>query len=874
MDDKALKEQLRKKAQKNPKDYYPVAAFKHSGLSRYQCSICRNYFWSAVERDVCGEPECCGGYSFIGDSPVREKMDFIDVWQRFSKMFNRLGYAPVKRYPSVARWNKTMDFTIASIAGFQPYVVSGEIKPPENPLVIPQFCLRFADIENVGLTGRHYTGFVMIGQHAFVPERDYDINRYFKDIFAWLTKGMRLPKEELVFHEDAWGGGGNFGPSIEFFSRGLEIGNQVYMLYEKGTAGNLKDLDIKVLDMGMGQERPAWLSHGTETSYEANFGPVVKALYRKSGIRPDKMMLRKFLPYSGYLNIDEVDNIEKVWKNIAQKTGNSVKQLKGAIMPLSGIYSICDHTRSLLIALTDGALPSNVGGGYNLRVLYRRSLDFIEKYGWDIDLHDVCVQHAKYLRPQYPELSDNLDGIAQILEIEKKKYYATRDKTRKIVRGLAGKSITTSKLVDLYDSNGISPEMLKASGFGVSVPQDFYSMVTQKHEKSKSGSKSGSKTQKEKKLSLAGIKKTGILYFDNYLKTEFKAKVLKNIGNYTILDRTCFYPTGGGQMHDVGTIGSINVIDVFRQGNIIIHQLEKRPTFSEGSTITGSIDKERRIQLAQHHTATHIINGAARQILGRHIWQAGAEKKVEKARLDITHYNILDEDTVKKIEDLSNDIVKSGTKVESLVLARDVAEKKYGFRLYQGGAVPGAELRVVKIADFDIEACGGTHLKNTKEAGSIKILGTRKIQDGVIRLEFVAGKRAEAKKQDFSRIIDEILGIADTDNRKNIISGCTALFKDWKDLRKIANILVFAKRVEKSDPEKCRSMVAGAKLMYSRYMSQKKVSNKEDIGSDEQIIITLMQIFHVPRDNLISTLKRFRSESGRFRKIIGEMIKN
>ncbi|MCK5594313.1 MAG: alanine--tRNA ligase, partial [Candidatus Aenigmarchaeota archaeon] len=304
MDDKDIKKRLRKDAQKTPDRFYPTTTFKQLGLDRYRCSNCGNYFWSAVERTVCGEPECCGGYSFIGDTPAKEKMDYIQVWDKFQKMFKKQGYTPIKRYPSVARWNPTMDFTIASIAGFQPYVVSGEIKPPANPLVIPQFCMRFSDIENVGITGRHYTGFTMIGQHAFVPSKDYDQDKYFGDIFTWLTKGMKLPKEELVFHEDAWGGGGNFGPSIEFFSRGLELGNQVYMQYERDVAGNLKDLDIKVLDMGMGQERPAWFTHGTETSYEANFGPIVSHLYKKSGMHPDRDMLKRFLPYSGYLNLD------------------------------------------------------------------------------------------------------------------------------------------------------------------------------------------------------------------------------------------------------------------------------------------------------------------------------------------------------------------------------------------------------------------------------------------------------------------------------------------------------------------------------------------------------------------------------------------
>ena len=868
MDDKKIKGRLRKKAQENPDNYYPTSTFRELGLSRHRCRVCGNYFWSASERDVCGEPECSGGYSFIGDSPAKEKMDFIQVWQRFSKMFKNKSYTPIKRYPSVARWNPTMDFTIASIAGFQPYVVSGEIKPPANPLVIPQFCMRFGDIENVGITGRHYTGFVMIGQHAFMPSKDYNQAEYFSDIFTWLTKGMKLPKEELVFHEDAWGGGGNFGPSIEFFSRGLEIGNQVYMLYEKDAKGNLNDLDIKVLDMGMGQERCSWLSHGTETSYEANFGPVVSYLYKKSGIRPDRQMLKKFLPYSGHLNIDEVADINKTWQSIAKKTGYPVKDLKNNIIPLSGIYSICDHTRSLLVALTDGALPSNAGGGYNLRVLYRRSLDFINKYGWDIDLLDVCKRHAQYLKPQYPELSDNLDEVAEILEVEKKKYYATKEKSQRIVQSLQGKNITDAKLVELYDSNGISPEMLNSAGLKISVPADFYNLVTQRHEKNVSKTK----TLKEEKFDISGIKNTQTCYFDNYLKIDFKAKVMKIIGNNVILDKTCFYPTGGGQVHDLGTLGGMPVIDIFKQGAVVIHQLDRKPAFKPGDTVEGKIEKNRRIQLAQHHTATHIINGAARKVLGEHIWQAGAEKTEKKARLDITHYDSLTPEQIQKIEDLSNKAIASGIKVESLILPKDEAEKKYGFRLYQGGAVPGATLRVVKIDDFDIEACGGTHVKSTDEVKCIKILGTKKIQDGIVRLEFVAGKRTEKKKEDFKNIVGDISKTLGGISRDEIVPQCSILFHDWKELRKIAGLAGFAKRIEKTDPEKYAGIISNTKQMYSGYKSEGKKAAKGNTENDEQIINSLMQQFRVQREYLVKTVKRFRKESDEFRKLIDNVV--
>ncbi|NOQ56332.1 MAG: alanine--tRNA ligase [Nanohaloarchaea archaeon] len=868
MDDKQIKQQLRQNAQKTPDKFYPTSTFKQLGLDRYRCSNCGNYFWSAAERDVCGEPECCGGYSFIGDTPAKEKMDYIQVWQNFSKMFKRQGYTQIKRYPSVARWNPTMDFTIASIAGFQPYVVSGEIKPPANPLVIPQFCIRFSDIENVGITGRHYTGFTMMGQHAFIPSKDYDQDKYFNDIFTWLTKGMKLPKEELVFHEDAWGGGGNFGPSIEFFSRGLELGNQVYMQYERDVKGSLKDLDIKVLDMGMGQERPAWFTHGTETSYEANFGPVVSHLYRRSGISPDRDMLKKFLPYSGHLNLDEVDDINKTWNMIAKKTGYDVRQLKDNILPLSGIYSICDHTRSLLVALTDGALPSNVGGGYNLRALYRRSLDFINRYGWDIDLNDVCRRHAKYLKPQYPELSDNLGEVSEILDVEKKKYYATKEKSQRIVTGLAGKKITTSKLIELYDSNGISPEMLKSSGLKVDVPDDFYALVTERHEKNSHKTK----TMKTDKLNLGNIKNTEQLYFDDYLKTDFSAEVAKIIGNDVILDKTCFYPTSGGQAHDTGTINGIKVKDIFKQGAIIIHTLGSKPDFKEGDIVKGVIDKERRIQLSQHHTATHIINGAARKVLGEHIWQAGAEKTEKKARLDITHYDLLTPEQIKAIEKESNDIINKNMPVSSMQLSKDVAEKRYGTRLYQGGAVPGAVLRVIEIKDFDVEACGGTHVKNTGEVGCIKIIGTRKIQDGVIRLEFVAGKKTDEKTDDLKKMIVDISKVLGTVKKEDIVPNCKGLFSTWKELRKIAGIAGYAKRIKKTDPEKYKAMSENVREMYTKYQLRTTPVRSEKVIGDEKLIAQLMRLLNVQREHLAKTVKRFQKEVNDFKRLIDDVV--
>jgi alanyl-tRNA synthetase len=273
--DKEIKAKFRPIFAQDPERYYATKVLKSHGFMRGICEKCTKPFWSVHKtQKVCGDPSCSGGFRFFGDTPAKNKMDYVETWKRFETMFREMGYTPIARYPVVARWRDDMDFVIASIADFQPYVVSGEVSPPANPLVIPQFCLRFNDIDNVGITGAHYTGFVMIGQHAFVTPDRWNQDKYFSDIYTWLTKGLGLPKEEITFHEDVWAGGGNFGPCMEYFSRGLELGNQVYMTNEVTSQG-VKELKIKVLDMGMGHERNAWFSTGTSTSYETTFPTVV-----------------------------------------------------------------------------------------------------------------------------------------------------------------------------------------------------------------------------------------------------------------------------------------------------------------------------------------------------------------------------------------------------------------------------------------------------------------------------------------------------------------------------------------------------------------------------------------------------------------------
>lgn len=749
---KALKLDLKKQASKNPEKFYPIQVLKDNGFDRANCSKCNIFFWSTVQRKTCGEPVCGGGYSFINNSPTKSKIGYLETWDKFASTMKKLGYTPIKRYPTVARWRDDTWFTQASIYAFQPFVVGGVVSPPANPLVMSQPSLRFNDIDNVGITGRHYSTHFHLGQHAFQSQENYDKSKYLSDIIVWLTKGVKLPLDEIQFHEDQWGGGGNLGVSLEYFSRGLELGNQVYMTY-KVTPTGYKNLDINVLDMGSGQERYPWLTSGKPINFELTMPQTVKYLYKQSGRKPNMDLWTKFVPVSGNLNVDEVDDIEKMWTSTARKIGYSKNKLKDEIYPISSLYAIADHSRTLLFALADGALPSNSGGGYNLRSIYRRSMDFANKYNVNLDYSKLIELHAKELKPQYPELSKSVKSVQEILKAEERKYNQSKLTSKRIISKVIKTTVDENKLLELYDSQGITPEELSEASKGkIKVPADFYMKVAKRHEK-----RSVPKLEEEKDLTFDGIPPTLKLFWADERAREFDAKVLKIIDNrYVILDKTLFYATSGGQNFDTGSLNMNVVVNTFNQGPYIMHEIENID-FKEGDEVIGRIDDERRTNTMKHHTATHVIGGAARKVLGKHIWQAGSDVNEERGRLDITHFNSLTSKQLKKIEKVANKAVQDKIIVEKEILSKDLAEKRFGFTLYQGGFVPGGEVRVVHVKGFDAQACGGTHLDNTKKIGQIKLLGSKRIQDGVIRISYVSGDIAKQLEKVEHKLGSEIL---------------------------------------------------------------------------------------------------------------------
>jgi alanyl-tRNA synthetase len=643
------KQELRKKFAKEWKKYYKIDFLVNQGFVRKVCPKCGKGFWTLQEERKYCPDQPCSYYEFLGNPPTTKRFEYVEAWKAIEKFFVKNGHKSIPRYPVVARWFPPLYFTAASIVDFY-RVENGNVifEFPANPLIVPQFCLRFNDVPSVGVTGRHYTCFVMVGQHSLYDgKQGYWKEKCIELDFKLLTEVFGIKPEEIIFIEDLWLGTGAFGSSMEYFVRGLEVGNAVFTEFLITPSG-VREMPQKVIDMGAGLERFPWLSQGTPTSYDTTFKPVLENLRKKLGLEYDKELFMKYSKYAGTLNIDEIKNVEQAKQKIANILGISMEELKEKTETIQALYAIADHTRTLAFAISDGQIPSNVGGGYNLRVILRRALSFIDKFGWDIKLIDVCELHGKQLKPMCPELVEHLDEINKILEVETKRFKSTKERIGRIVERLAKekKEINTETLTKLYESEGVTPELIKAKIPDIAIPPDFYTRITEKHER-------GEKQEVKEPFPIEDIQPTELLFYEKPDEYEFDAKVLRIIENNVILDKTLFYPTMGGQLHDTGFINGCKVVDVEKIGNVVIHKVEGI-NFKEGDVVNCKVDKQRRLILRRHHTATHIINTAARKVLGSHVWQHGTEKDVDKARLDITHYEALSDEQVEKIEKEAN----------------------------------------------------------------------------------------------------------------------------------------------------------------------------------------------------------------------------
>ena len=725
-------------------------------------------------------------------------MNLDEARESFLSFFDKHNHTRVERAPVVARWRNDIYLSIASIAVFQPHVTSGSSKPPANPLAISQPCIRLNDLESVGRSGRHLTTFEMMAHHAFNDEKEkiYWQNRTVELCHEFYT-GLGLTGSKITYKENPWVGGGNGGEALEVLAGGLELATLVFMDLEEDLEGDIKLKGIQfkrmprsIVDTGYGLERLVWASQGTPTIYEAVFPEAVSFLTKKSNLenklKSSGSLISENAKLCGVLSVDYGSDLTELRQKVLDRLNSSGHDLSlsefiSTIEPLEKLFAIVDHSRALAFMFGDGIVPSNVKAGYLARMVLRRTVLLLKDIGVPDLLPEMVEHHINHFSKTYPELNSNKSHILDMVNLEIDRFTQTLERGRRTVkRAIESGGINQDKLLELYDSQGLPPSVVSdfatEQGHSIEVPDGFLAMVADRHQ---------GETKVQKKEIVIDVKATKLDFYEDMEKRIFNSKVIFSDKNQIALENTLFYPEGGGQLGDKGIIEwnnqSSEVVDVQKVGDVVIHHI-KGELPSVGEQISGKVDNNHRSSLSRHHTATHLIGAAAREVLGSHVWQAGASKSTDKARLDITHHRRLTRDVIEGIESKVNNLILEDYPITTKFHSREDADRKYGNTLYQGGAPKYKDVRVVKISGVDAQACAGTHVSKTSKIEAVKVLRTERIQDGVERIEFSAGPDAIKASQKERALLEktaEELGVP----IDQAPSAAQKFVKEWKDLR-------------------------------------------------------------------------------------------
>ncbi|WP_296805787.1 alanine--tRNA ligase [uncultured Methanobrevibacter sp.] len=739
-----------------------VEIFDELGYKKQTCKTCGQEFYSQVDRDTCGDAPC-DEYEFIANPATDKPYNLYEIQKVFREFLESEGHTHVHRYPVLAkRWRDDVFLVGASIFCFQPWITSGLVKPPANPIEMAQPSIRLNDVDNVGRTGRHMTCFTM-GTHTVINKEDDFI--YWEDRTIELChkffEHIGINTEEITFIKSWWSGGGNEGPCYEVCCRGVELATLVFIQYETLENGDKKEIPIKVVDTGYGLERIAWISQGTPTAYDACFAPVVDKLKELTGVEINDDIQGRNAQIAGMMDIEDIGDLKELRQQVADS----------------------------LNMIADGIIPSNVKEGYLARLVLRRTIRFMKDLNMKESLADVMAIQLDFLSKFYPEIRDSEDHIMNIITLEEERYAATVKKGKSIVKRSIkrlkkeGKSeMPLEMLIDLYDAHGIPPETvveMAGNDFTVNVPDNFFTQVAGAHEKDTSNKKSTFEVD---------FPETDLLFYKDFYQKEFEAEVLgvveKDGDKCLIFDKTVFYPEGGGQPSDMGIVSidgnDINMKHAEKIDNVVLHHVDEDISDGVvGKKVTGKLDWTRRITLARHHTGTHLVIAAARKVLGQHIWQAGSQNGLTRARIDLSHYKRITQEELNEIEKLANEYVMDNIDLDIQFHTRDEAQELYGFVLYQGGIVPGKMIRVVKVPGVDVQACAGTHVLRTGVVGPIKINKTERVQDGVERIDFSAGLAAIDSMQHDNELLRESSAIFKVENDQ-LPKTCDRFFSEWK----------------------------------------------------------------------------------------------
>jgi alanyl-tRNA synthetase len=671
--------------------------------------------------------------------------------------------------------DKSLLLINSGMAPLKPFFTGQQI-PPRKRVTTCQKCIRTGDIENVGKTARHGTFFEMLGNFSF---GDYFKREAISWAWEFFTKVVELPEDKLyvsVYQDDdeafdIWNkeiglaperifrmgkednfwehGLGPCGPCSEIYydkgeqygcgqpgctvgcdcDRYMEIWNLVFTQFCKEEDGSYSNLDHPNIDTGMGLERIATVLQGVNSIFDVDTVKMIR---------------------------DEVCRIAGKEYGVDHNTDVSIRV-------------ITDHIRSVSFMLADGVRPSNEGRGYVLRRLLRRAARHGKLLGIDRKfLADMCKVVISNSGDAYPELVEKQENIIKTITAEEERFYTTLD---------AGIALLNKKIDEIKANEGAdvmggedSFKMYDTYGFPLDLMQEILgeSGITVDEEAFKAEMDKQRKRAREARgeSTYMGADETVFHQLDPAMSTEFVgydsneykgAKVLALVSGdevvdeahegdnvVVIVDKTPFYAEMGGQCGDSGVITTEDGLKIAVEdctkfgGNKFLHTgVIESGAIKVGDSIDLAIDTEKRLAVARNHTATHILQAVLREVLGAHIEQAGSLVDDKHLRFDFTHFEAISKDDLARVERMVNEHILAAHPVDVQVMSIEDAKKTGATALF--GEKYGDTVRVVNVGGYSIEFCGGTHLKNSAQAGSFKLVSESGVSAGVRRIEALTG---------------------------------------------------------------------------------------------------------------------------------------
>ena len=696
-----------------------------------------------------------------------------EIRKKFLDFFASKDHLILKSFSLVPHNDNSLLLINSGMAPMKPYFTGQEI-PPRKRVATCQKCIRTGDIENVGKTARHGTFFEMLGNFSF---GDYFKKEAIHWTWEFLTEVIGLSPDRLypsVYVDDAeafaiwrdeigidekriykFGKGDNFwehgagpcGPCSEvYYDRGekygchkdgcevgcdcdryMEVWNNVFTQFNNDGKGNYSELEQKNIDTGMGLERLA---------------VVVQDVY----------------------SIFEIDTIKSLLDKVAEIAGTKYKEDEQKDISLR---LITDHVRSCTFMISDGIMPSNEGRGYVLRKLLRRAARHGRLLGIESKfLAELSGFVIASMKEGYPELEEKKAMILKVLTEEEDKFYKTINQGLQILSDIeSDMSKSGTKLMSgedafkLYDTYGfpldLTKEILEEKGLSVDE-EGFAKAMAEQKRKAKEARKTTNYMGADVTV-YQSVPTDIVTKFLGYTELEAKSKVLvlttqsdlaeslkEDMGGSIITGQSPFYAAMGGQCGDIGTIssatGTFVVEDTIKlQGDKQAHVgYVESGYISVNDEVDMKVDESYRSDTCKNHSATHLLHAALRSVLGKHVEQAGSLVSNKRLRFDFTHFAALTKEELKKIEDTVNQNIRKALNVNTDLMNLEAARKSGAMALF--GEKYKDDVRVVSMGDESKELCGGTHVKNTAEIKTFKIISETGIAAGVRRIEALTGE--------------------------------------------------------------------------------------------------------------------------------------